>query len=267
MLVKDEADVIEHTVRHLLHEVDQVFVTDNLSTDGTTEILHALRAEHGTSRLQVGLDEEVGYYQSRKTTELAARARHYRHNWVVPVDADEVWYSPFGRLADVLDGLDRRFFQFAAGAILNHVTSGDDDQAELDPARRIGYRLKDPGVLPKVACRASKDLVIGMGNHDAVTSGSVSSVGSPTVEGLIYIHHFPWRSEEQFLRKITNGARAYAEAPELQPSFGSHWRQFGMPGDDGFEERVRGWFREWGYRERPWVDGHPGGDLVYDPAP
>lgn len=40
MLVKDESDIIETTIRHLLWHVDEVIVADNMSTDGTYDILH-----------------------------------------------------------------------------------------------------------------------------------------------------------------------------------------------------------------------------------
>src|SRR5258706_10050034 len=95
MLVKDESDVIADTVAHLLSQVDEVIVADNLSTDGTRDLLE-------TMPVTVIDDREVGYYQSAKMTKLARLALSHGHEWVVPCDADEVWYSLFGRLADVL---------------------------------------------------------------------------------------------------------------------------------------------------------------------
>lgn len=265
MLVKDEGDIIEATVTHLLRELDQVYVADNGSTDGTSAILLRLRNMHG-NRLYLESDDEVAYRQAEKTTRLAHRATAAGHSWVVPVDADEIWYSPFGRLGDVLEALPGDFL-FAHGAILNHVgTELDPDDG--DPVRRLGWRILEPGALPKVACRALEGLHVEMGNHGAFGRGPVSSRSPSTIDGQVYIHHYPWRSEEQFLRKITNGARAYAAAPEMGEDVGAHWRAFGMPDDDGFEERVRDWYLRWGRR---W--GNPpqpideDEDLVYDPAP
>ena len=41
-MVRDEADIIETTVRHMLTQVDVVIVADNRSVDGTREILDSL---------------------------------------------------------------------------------------------------------------------------------------------------------------------------------------------------------------------------------
>ena len=39
-MVRDEADVIEGTLRHMADEVDELIVADNGSVDGTTDILY-----------------------------------------------------------------------------------------------------------------------------------------------------------------------------------------------------------------------------------
>ena len=41
-MVRDEADIIETTVRHMLTQVDVVIVADNRSVDGTREIVEQL---------------------------------------------------------------------------------------------------------------------------------------------------------------------------------------------------------------------------------
>lgn len=258
MLVKDELDVVGHTLRHLVEQVDWVFVADNLSTDGTLELMRELAVEG--LPLSVEVDADIGYRQAEKTTRLARYAHRQGHSWICPVDADEVWFSPFGRIGDILAGLPLDSF-FAPAVILNHITTGRDDPREANPLRRIGWRLREHGALPKIACRAGAQLEIGMGNHEAWNVGRVSARSLGSTPGQLYIHHYPWRSPEQFERKIRNGARAYAAAPEIAVNYGEHWRQFGMPEDEGFEERVRGWFDAWGYVRRP--DDR----FVYDPAP
>lgn len=278
MLAKDEADIVEDTVRHLLAEVDRVIVADNLSTDGTREILARL-AEREPA-LAVLDDEEVGYWQSRKTTALAMRALDEGHRWVVPSDADEFWYAPDGRrVADFLDGL-APDVQLVSAAMYHHVptvldppepcgpcgqTGGLDGPwggrvqcsdceglGRLDTFRRIGWRKRQHGAMPKVACRLRPDLVIAAGNHDATTTGTATRSG-----GLV-IRHYSWRSPGQYLRKIRNGEAAYA-ATDLPASVGEHWRGYaGRP-----DEAILSWFREWGFSADPGADD----SLIYDPAP
>lgn len=261
MLVKDEADVIEPVVRHLLTQVDLIVVADNLSSDGTLAKLNEI-AEELPDRVYVSIDDEVGYRQAKKTTRLAALARGFGAKWVVPCDADEVWYSPFGRIGDVLEALPREVL-FARAPMLNHITTSEDDPADANPVTRIGWRFNDPVALAKVACRTSPDLVIDMGNHEAVSTGRVRSNWDHNLHGQLTIRHFPWRSEEQYHRKIRNGALAYAAAPELDVTYGEHWKAYGLPGDPGFDTRVRDWFWKWGYRAEP----RAALDLIYDPAP
>jgi glycosyltransferase involved in cell wall biosynthesis len=267
LLVKDEEDIIEHTVRHLLSQVDPVMVVDNLSTDSTREILERVGGDvrkPGVGTLDVWDDPEVGYYQADKMTAFAQRAHAEGYDWFVPCDADEYWYSPFGRIADVIAEVEERepLAVFLRTRMLNHVVTPLDPADEPDPFRRICYRLLAEDPMPKIACRTGPHLRIGMGNHEAWNVAAVHSNGQTVIDGQLVIHHFPWRSEEQFLRKITNGVRAYAAAPEIDGSYGAHWRQFGMPEDQWFKKRVRAWYRKNGYLAEP--SSSPA--VIYDPA-
>jgi glycosyltransferase involved in cell wall biosynthesis len=263
MLVKDEADIVEATVRHLLWHVDFVSVADNLSTDGTYELLHALQAEFGHDRLEVGLDEEIAYYQARKTSELAARMLDLGHGWVIPCDADEIWHANDLRpLRDYLAGIAPDVAQIEAPIYHHLPTSLDPGAGEgyaatagppIPPPARIGWRQRSHGQLPKVACRLRPGLEIHQGNHSAYAPG-----GGLKGSGLS-IRHFPWRSEDQFVRKIRNGAAAYA-ATNLPADTGAHWRAFGSPPD---EARIRDWYRTWAHQPDPARDD----TLLYDPAP
>lgn len=253
MLVKDEADIIDATVRHLAAHVDEILVSDNGSTDGTRKILEKL-AQAGLAT--VVDDPDPAYFQSRKTTELAMRALEWGHQWVVPCDADEVWYRPGGRrIGDYLGSLAGDVMVVRA-ALYDHVPTAQDARHEQNPAKRIVHRKVYYGELPKVACRLRPDLVIGPGNHDAKTRGT-----GLAIDGL-QIRHFSWRSEDQYARKIANGARAYA-ATDLPENLGVHWRMFGSPDAPDFDERVRAHFRQWFFSAAPDADD----TLVHDPAP
>lgn len=285
MLVKDEADIIEATVRHLAWHVDEILVADNMSGDGTAEILAELRRD-GVP-VSVCDDEEVGYYQAEKTTELAHRAGGLGHRWVIPCDADEIWYAPEGRpIRDWLDALGREH-QFVKAAIYNHVATADDpptfcscqrenrfrpedEEAEIepcaecgglatpDPTRRIGWRQRVPLDIRwgKVACRTRPDLSIHQGNHSASTQG----IGA-TGYGL-EIRHFPYRSADHFVRKAINGYAAY-KATDLDEGVGAHWRVYGKAIEEGGPEAGHKWFYDAFWSPDPSKDD----SLVYDPAP
>lgn len=245
-MVKDEADIIAATVAHMCGQVDVVIVADNLSTDGTRDLLDGLP-------VIVVDDDEVGYHQSQKMTALANLARcEFDADWVVPFDGDEWWVSPHGRIGDVLASQSC----WVAGAdLFDHVATGHDPDID-DPTKRIGWRRSLPAPLPKVACRTSPDLVIEQGNHGA-------DYGEPVerIDGLLVVHHFPWRTPEQMVRKARNGAEAY-EATDLPPEVGAHWRAYHQLMLAHGEEALHDVFRLWFWSADPEVDQ----TLTYDPV-
>lgn len=247
MLVKDEADVIGYTIAHLLTQVDAIIVADNGSTDGTREIL-ARYADDGM--IEVHDDTDVGHWQSRKTTWLAQRALELGHEWVLPCDADEWWTAEDRTIRDYLDGItpDVRVIQ---GRLMHYFPTQLDDSDERDPYRRITWRLKEQASLPKVCCRTNPRLVIHDGNHGADYGDRVRAL---TVWGL-RVDHFSWRSADQYVRKITNGSRAFA-ATDLNESIGAHWRMHGDPDAVDFEDRVRRHFYRFFFSRDPKGDGY-----------
>lgn len=212
-LVRDEADIIGPVIEHMLDQVDRVIVADNLSSDGTSEILAAYP-------IDVIEDDEPAHYQSRKMTALAQRAAEEGATWAVPFDADEVWYSPFGRLGDVLEGIEDQWL-CASATMFDHVATGSDVADDANPLTRMTWRRRAHGFMPKVACRLRPDLVIHEGNHGASYDG-----GPTTIDGQLVIRHFPYRSAEQFVAKAAKGSAALA-ATDLPDAVGLHWRRYG----------------------------------------
>lgn len=254
LLAKDEADIIGVTLRHLRGQVDAAIVLDNGSTDGTRQIIDEVANETGRAWITVLDDPEVGYFQSRKTTRLARMAAEAGYEWVVPCDADEIWYSTFGTVGEVLAALPP-WVDIAEAVLYDHVATGLDPALD-NPVRRIGWRRRNPGALPKVACRVRPGLVIEMGNHHAHYPGTVERMQT------LVIRHFPYRSPEQMVSKVTNGAAAY-RATDLPPTFGQHWRDYGELLDAGGPEAIHDVFRTWFWSADPENDA----TLMYDPAP
>jgi glycosyltransferase involved in cell wall biosynthesis len=195
MLVRDEADMIEVTVSHLLSQVDEVIVTDHRSVDGTREILE---------RLPVILhrDDQLAAEQRKKITAMAKEALRRGHRWVVPCDGDEIWLGP-ERIADCLAGVGEKWM-VATGAIYNHVPT-ENDPDDANPVFRLRYRRTQPKgkhkVARKVACRLRPDLKkISFGNHSA----HYKEEKHPPAVAMFQIRHFQFRSPEQTIRKVRN---------------------------------------------------------------
>lgn len=251
MMVKDEADIIGYTLPRLAAQVDFVIVADNLSTDQTPAILREVADRFGN--IELVCDDDPAYTQSQKMTALAGRAGRMGAEWVVPVDADEVWCYP-GLLRDylpLLEGID-----VAAADLYDHVVTGADSD-DPDPIRRIAYRRREKGSPPKVACRVRPGLVIEQGNHGAHYPGRhVGAVSN------MHVRHFPYRSAEQMTRKARNGAAAYRAAEgRTPPGAGRHWTDYDRFYQEGGQAAITEIFETWFYEQVP------SEALILDPCP
>lgn len=248
-MVRDEADCIAGTLRHMADEVDHLLVADNLSSDGTSEILAELADELPLTVLE---DPDPSHYQSRKMSALAALAAERGATWIVPFDADEIWIARPDRLSAVLPSL--RKANVAQAQLTNHYSTAIDPET-ADPFVRMGWRDVNPLPLPKVAFRWEPGAVIHEGNHGVTLPSGARGV--PALE----IRHFPYRSPEQFIRKARNGAAALSRT-DLPEGVGAHWRSYGSLLDRFGEETLADVYREHFWHLSPTDSG-----LVHDPAP
>lgn len=248
--VRNEEDVIGTTIDHMMTQVDRLIIADNLSTDATADILQG-RANNYP--LDVVVDEEPAHYHGRKMTILAAMAvRDYGATWVVPFDADEIWYSPDGRIADVIES-QPPWAAIVEARLFNHLPTALDP-ADGSPQRQMGWRNLEPLPLRKVACRTTVAVTIDEGNHNA-------HYEICRAEGL-EIRHFPYRSAEHFIRKARTGSVSIG-LTDLPESTGAHWRDYGRLLDALGEEALATVFHKHFYSDDPKADPK----LIYDPAP
>jgi len=221
ILVKDEVDVIRENIEyHLSRGVDYFIVTDNDSSDGTTEILR----EYERKGVLSYIHQDGVYSQSEWVTQMA-RTAHLDHqaDWVINNDADEFWWHDCGCLKVALSNVSSRCEVVAARRHNMLLPAEVDEGADRVPfyermiyrrqvsINRIGKPL--PG---KVCSRGTDDVVVHAGAH----SVSSPSLGEPC-RSDIEIIHFPVRSREQLERKVVNLGRSYEQNPQVDPVTGA----------------------------------------------
>lgn len=228
-MVKDEDDFVETTIQHMLAEgVDRFLIFDNNSTDHTRTILERF------PQVEVLDDPEVGYFQSAKMSFLAEQARNMGAEWVIPFDADEIWFR-YQRDGSVADFLSHTKADVVWANTFEHPPTA------LVPSP---MRARDRKSLRKVAFRAWPNVWVAQGNHNVNRPGK-------RVVGL-EIREFQYRTLAQFARKVRNGKAAY-DATDLPEGEGAHWREMGAMTDTELLKR--------------WHEMVNRTDTIYDPAP
>lgn len=130
-LVKNEADVIEQTLRSSLAWADHVFVYDNGSTDGTWEVVQRLSREH---RAIVPFKSDARPFNDGLRAELfhAYRGMSTDGDWWCRLDADE-FYVDDPKL--FLSSVPQRYRVVWAAVLTYFFTDRDVAAYEEDPSK------------------------------------------------------------------------------------------------------------------------------------
>ena len=198
LLARDECDVVEEHIRyHLEQGVDFVIATDNLSRDGTTEILESYERSG-----QLHLIREEGEYlrQAEWITRMGRlAATDFGADWVIHSDADEFWWPRGDSLKEVLASIPARYG--VVRALLRHFVPRPGDEPSF--AERMTVRvsatapINDPRSLfrpnLKIIHRGDPDVTVSIGGQRLIDSPLVPLRGWYPVE----FFHFPVRSLPQ----------------------------------------------------------------------
>jgi len=231
ILVRDEVDIIGENIRfHATQGVDHFTVMDNGSVDGTRELLSALSDEFDIDIIdnpQHTIDQDLWVTQMAQQVCKSGRA-----DWVIHNDADEFWVNSNGNLkreirpdigvvsvsrqnmlpllSDVSEP-DYRFYD----NVMRVAKSPGSDRNVVNPDESLDIEMNLRKLPGKVMCRLNGLHHVQMGNH------SVSHDGEVTRSDNTLIYHFPVRTFEQFVKKVSN----YGSALEANKRFslGTSW--------------------------------------------
>jgi hypothetical protein len=205
LLARDEADIVADQLKfHLNAGVDFVVAMDNLSQDGTTEILESYARD---GHLHLIRQNSEYLRQADWITEMGRlAATDFGADWVVHSDADEFWWPRGESLKDVLASIPGRYG--VVRALLRHFVPRADDGSSF--AERMTVRIStsspinDPRSLfrpnLKVIHRADPNVNVSIGAQRLIDTSLVPLRGWYPVE----FFHFPVRTLEQCERKYAH---------------------------------------------------------------
>ncbi|WP_271394796.1 glycosyltransferase family 2 protein [Neomicrococcus lactis] len=209
-MVKNEEDIIGKTANHLLNQgVDHLIVADNLSSDGTLEILLDL-AKSG--QVSIAIDSEPAYYQAEKMSNLSQAATKRGAKWIIPFDADEYWFAEAKSLG--------RFFRESKGEVFHAMVHNAFPDPYVDGDTL--WVSEKTEFQPKTAFKRFPLAGPTMGNHWANRPGNNES-------GL-HIVHYPWRTLAQLQSKASTGTLALKLA-SADKKFGTQWKNLSTVSD------------------------------------
>lgn len=219
-MVKNEEDIIEIFIRKNLEILDHMYISDNMSQDGTREILNSLSRE-GLS-ITVWDDFDPRHLQSKKTTSAYHKiSKEDNFDGIFFIDSDEFLLGSKEKVSE--------FFNIGRVYELERIRYVINDLEENKESffKKMEYRLKKPESSKSMLFHDKKEyeyIRIGEGNHYIYHHGKVLNDGVLSLK----IAHFPMRTKEQFIRKNLLGwlslMQINPDALNEKNPVGKHWR-------------------------------------------
>lgn len=182
ILAKNEADIIGPMIQHHLQQgVWKIIFTDNGSTDETRRIV-----ERFPEVVEIIDEPGTDHNQAQWVTRMAHLACKLQPDWIVHLDADELWCGLSSLRCETAAVLASERMYLHPPAVSEFSLNGMRRYLDFDHLP-IAQELK-------VIHRPDPDIEIVHGNHGAVSKEAVTT-------RRVYRHHYPIRSAQQWFRK------------------------------------------------------------------
>jgi len=223
-MIRDEADVIRPFLRHLAALFDLVFLLDQRSSDGTSDIIrHGCDARSGWSHWHMDF---AGRHQKEVVTAFMARAFEQGADAVFLLDSDEfIDVRSRAELEAVADEMNARskpgLFSWKTCVPLHF------DRWQFDPDKPLW--IGEAGAsfakvaIPRALFLSVPGLRVTQGNHHAADADG-NRIGAVIPAGNLL--HLPIRSRQQFLQKVFISAIANLAKNNPMTKEGTHKRLF-----------------------------------------
>jgi hypothetical protein len=227
MMVRNECDIIELSVRHACNIATTVKIIDHLSDDGSEIILQRLSAE--LDNLTIERVTEAHFDQSKHITKAVNKLARDAPNidYIIPLDADE--FLPFISPDMALSFLESNLTIDNVGT-MPWITFCPIKQTEQLSKQSLidGFRARtfEPDIYPKVIIGRNLALKakVGAGNHNVAIKGHTIKLVSLGIS----LQHLPIRNEKQIVRKALLGEFSLALKPKRKKSEGFHWNEMSL---------------------------------------
>jgi hypothetical protein len=229
MMVRNEADIIEASVRCNLSILDRLVVIDHSSFDGTSEILQRLSGEK--LPLWIVTDPIIEFQQSARTSEIV-RTVFQREpvDFVFPLDADEFLKVPSRAALEVHlrqvppgmhaqmvwqtyvpDSLATDATLFTPSLATRRLRAERHGESKVAVARHFVQR-------PREFITGGNHLVWNIDHPD------VMSPHAQIPPSIAAVAHVPVRSRRQLEKKIIIGYLSHLATRNGSPALAYHWR-------------------------------------------
>lgn len=232
-MVKNEMDIIESFVRYNANIMDGMIILDNGSSDDTLNILNKLKNENFPIFVFEDVDKE--FDKVAKMTSLLKKAvEEFDVDIIVPLDADEFIISTTkGNPRKFLEDIEadtyhkilwRTYIPYLGKKknetfIPSRITFARDEN--IDKSLVIANQKV---IIPKNLV-TDYDVIIARGSHDLIYKSKFNGSIKPITNDNLRIAHFPIRSREHAISKITIGWINALSNVERKENQSLHWKK------------------------------------------